>query len=140
MFPSHRGGRKVDASAKQLDGLSEIHHRNLPPEQSMSHLQATLHEKPHITRLMRPKAPLTWLLCLCDNVQYSLLAANGLSVMTGFSGYPLGSAWPFLLSTPHHLSTGLYQHLPVSHFPPIFNSLRLPVLPVPTLFHAETCL
>lgn len=98
-------------------------------------------KSPHFTRLVRPKAPLTWLLCLSDNVQYTPLAAKSLSVMAGLPGYLLGSAWTFLLSTPHTTSLlSLHHHLPLTHLPPTSSQLRTPILPVPPLFHAETCL
>lgn len=37
--------KKVDVSSEQSVGLREVHHRYLPPGQSMSYLQVTLHEE-----------------------------------------------------------------------------------------------
>lgn len=98
-------------------------------------------KSPHFTRLMRPKAPLTRLLRLPDNAQYTPLAANSLSVMAGLPSYPLGSAWTLLLSTPHTtLLLSWHHHLPLPHLHPTSNPLRSHILPVPPLFDAETCL
>lgn len=136
-----RPQQKVNISPEQLDGLREVITDIFLLDNPWATCRQLSMKSPHFTRLMRPKAPLTWLLCLPDNAQFSPQAANSLSVMAGLPGYPSGSAWTFLLSTPYTTSLLKFAspspiNLPPSYFQstedtytPCFSSLWCRDLP-----------